>query len=209
MGTKDRKLRELEKRRRLILDKSRDLFFRKGFDNVTIDEICTAIEYGRSALYKLFQSKEEIYFNICIEGINLLGESLMDLNMKSYYFEEEFLRIPKIFVKFFFEQKNYYEAMLFFTKNKQADLSISNELFDRMLDVSRIAMNPIDLLVARGIELGILKKADYGRIIILFKVSLTGLLDKFFLDRDSIEMNIIEEFCLDHARIYLNGLKSM
>jgi len=43
-----------------IIDIAMDLFEKKGFDKVSIKEICSELGYGRSAFYYHFRSKEQI-----------------------------------------------------------------------------------------------------------------------------------------------------
>ena len=47
MGVKERKLRELETRKNLILDTAKELFAEKGFNNVTMEDIATVIEFSK------------------------------------------------------------------------------------------------------------------------------------------------------------------
>ena len=61
MGTRERKEREFETRRRLILDKAMDLFQKNSFAGVTLDDIASAIEFSKGTIYNHFGSKEEIY----------------------------------------------------------------------------------------------------------------------------------------------------
>ena len=67
-----RRQRELVQRKQFILERCRTLFFREGFENVTIEAICKEVEYGRSAIYGLFRSKEEILAYIKLEALDLL-----------------------------------------------------------------------------------------------------------------------------------------
>jgi len=72
MGIKERKLRELETRRKLILSTAQELFSEKGFSNVTLDDIATVIEFSKGTIYTHFNSKEEIYALILLDQLNIL-----------------------------------------------------------------------------------------------------------------------------------------
>ena len=72
MGVKERKIRELESRKSLILNTAKELFSEKGFSNVTLDDIATAIEFSKGTIYTHFNSKEEIYALILLNHLNVL-----------------------------------------------------------------------------------------------------------------------------------------
>ena len=64
MPVLERRQREKEARRQQILDAARDLFFDRGFEGTTIDEIAQRTEISKGAVYLHFPSKEEIYFTL-------------------------------------------------------------------------------------------------------------------------------------------------
>jgi TetR/AcrR family transcriptional regulator len=64
MTVADRKQREKEKRRIGIVDAAEKLFYQKGFDNVTMDEIADAVELSKGSLYVYFRNKDSLFFAI-------------------------------------------------------------------------------------------------------------------------------------------------
>ena len=60
--TANRRLREKDRYRQEILDAALDLFYRKGFQQTTVQEIADRAEFGVGTIYRLFpQGKDEIY----------------------------------------------------------------------------------------------------------------------------------------------------
>lgn len=64
MATADRKEREKEQRKNVILDAAEKLFFSKGFDSVSMEEIAKEVELGKGTLYLYFKSKDSLFFAI-------------------------------------------------------------------------------------------------------------------------------------------------
>jgi AcrR family transcriptional regulator len=62
--------------RQLISDVATRLFWEKGFDNVTIDEIAAAAEVGRMTVFNYFPRKEDMFFDREEEGTKLLVDAL-------------------------------------------------------------------------------------------------------------------------------------
>ncbi len=74
MGIKERHERDREAVRRSILDAARELFVAEGFENVSIRKIAERIEYSPAAIYGYFPSKDDIFFALAEEGLQLLGD---------------------------------------------------------------------------------------------------------------------------------------
>lgn len=76
MGTSERKEKEKEIRRRDIIDAAERVFFAKGYDLATMDDVAKEAEFSKRTIYVYFNSKEQIYFEIMIRGYKLLIEML-------------------------------------------------------------------------------------------------------------------------------------
>jgi AcrR family transcriptional regulator len=72
MGTKERRSREKERRKKDILDVARSLFWANGFDGSTIPGIAKALELAPGTIYLYYPSKEAIYLELLLEGYDFL-----------------------------------------------------------------------------------------------------------------------------------------
>jgi AcrR family transcriptional regulator len=108
VGLLERREKERDGRRRLILKSARTLFFAKGFKNVTVDEIARYSELGKGSIYLYFNSKEEIYVQILLNDIDKFHQQLFSLFNKkksavellfefSYFYADFFLNDPELF----------------------------------------------------------------------------------------------------------------
>jgi AcrR family transcriptional regulator len=59
-----------------ISDAATRLFWERGFDNVTVDEIAAAADVGRMTVFNYFPRKEDMFFDRDEEGRKLLHEAL-------------------------------------------------------------------------------------------------------------------------------------
>ena len=76
MGTKERREREKENLRQEILDAARQLFIRKGYENVSMREIAAQIEYSPTTIYLYFKNKSELFHSLCEETFAKLEKEL-------------------------------------------------------------------------------------------------------------------------------------
>lgn len=74
MSITDRRKREKNQRQSEIIDAAEKLFFARGYDNVTMDEIANEAEVNKALLYYYFKSKEALFFAVDLRGIKILHE---------------------------------------------------------------------------------------------------------------------------------------
>ena len=64
---REKKLRESE-----IVKAAEVIFFEKGFENASMDEIAKSSEFTKRTLYKYFINKEDLFFAVVHEGFETL-----------------------------------------------------------------------------------------------------------------------------------------
>lgn len=74
MGIQERKNREKEERRALILAKAKELILEHGIDALSMQEIAYCAELSKATLYLYFQSKEAILQEILAESASAFVE---------------------------------------------------------------------------------------------------------------------------------------
>jgi AcrR family transcriptional regulator len=72
----DRKKREKEQRRNDILNAAERLFFSKGYEEVSMDDIANEIEVTKPTLYLYFENKETLFFAVVFRGKNILVDMI-------------------------------------------------------------------------------------------------------------------------------------
>ena len=78
MGIADRRQREKEQRRTEILDAAERLFFSRGYEDVSMDEIAREVELNKATLYLYFKNKEALFAAIVLRGIPILQEKYIE-----------------------------------------------------------------------------------------------------------------------------------
>lgn len=78
MPIKSRKEREKEQRRKDIIDAAEELFFEKGYDNVSMNDISKVVELSKATLYLYFENKEELFFAIVLRGTRILNAMIRE-----------------------------------------------------------------------------------------------------------------------------------
>ena len=78
MKKSTRKEREYKARREEILKTAERVFAKKGFHNTTVAEIAKESEFAIGTLYQFFKNKEELYYTMVIEKLDLLHTMLLE-----------------------------------------------------------------------------------------------------------------------------------
>jgi AcrR family transcriptional regulator len=78
MGIQERKERERENRKNQIMEAAEKIFFSKGLQNTTMDEIAKECELSKGTLYLYYKSKEELYSQIVLKILNLLYTMMIE-----------------------------------------------------------------------------------------------------------------------------------
>lgn len=73
MGIVERKEREKMQRRDEIIDAAENVFFSKGFEKATMDDIADRAELSKGTLYLYFKSKEDLHMAVAHKAILLLN----------------------------------------------------------------------------------------------------------------------------------------
>lgn|SRR5574340_391094 len=111
MTIEDRRVRERDARRRLIVTTARKLAEAEGWDAVTTRRLSTEIEYSQPVLYKHFSGMEEIVQAAAIEGFGELAEVLRKARSGVREPSRGLRRIAHAFTDFARDSPALYEAM--------------------------------------------------------------------------------------------------
>lgn len=157
MGIVERKEREKEHRREEIISAAEGVFFEKGLQIATMDEIAERAELGKSTLYLYYKSKEDLYLAVLLRGSDVLfgifekalstGEPTMKLiaNLGEAYYD-------------FFKQHRNFFRMFHFFENPQIHKQVSEEMMGLCVESNGRIWKLIMDLIRRGIEEGVVQR---------------------------------------------------
>lgn len=110
MGLKERRERDRQEMRELILKSAHEMFLDKGFDQISIRNIAEAIEYSPATIYLYFKDKNEILHALHLNGFKLLNEYFQVLLKYEHAFER-LKEMGRAYIKFATENPSVYELL--------------------------------------------------------------------------------------------------
>jgi TetR/AcrR family transcriptional regulator len=110
MSIADRREHEKEIRKKEILNAAENLFFSKGYEDVSLNEIANKVNLGRSTLYLYFENKEELFFAIVLRGTIILHNLIKSYTKDSKNSIQRLEGFRKAYFTFAQEYPNYLQA---------------------------------------------------------------------------------------------------
>ncbi|MBU1669585.1 MAG: TetR/AcrR family transcriptional regulator [Actinobacteria bacterium] len=112
MGVAERRAREKEAKRDLILDVAMGLFQEKGYNATTVDDIAQQAELGKGTIYSYFKNKEAIYFSLLIQSLEELRDDLQALKDKGIEFPQVISDTSRLIRRFHASRRGLSEIVL-------------------------------------------------------------------------------------------------
>ncbi|AXI99845.1 transcriptional regulator, TetR family [Cyclonatronum proteinivorum] len=113
MSTTERKKREREKRKQVILNATQRLITERGFESVTMDEIAVASEVSKGTLYLYFKSKSEIALALHGIGMQAMLKKLAELIAASGSGLEIIQKMGRLLVDFVRDNPPFFKCIVY------------------------------------------------------------------------------------------------
>ncbi len=145
-----RREREKLRQRQEMLATGLDLFSRKGYHNVSMQEIAEKAEFAIGTIYKFFQSKEELYKALVLELCDEFEDSIMRA-IEQPQDEVEKLR-SYVRAKTEVVRRNLPFIRLYLAESRGASFNLKAGLDDEIRQRYYISIENIAAIFASGIK---------------------------------------------------------
>ncbi len=138
MGIAERKEREKEQRRQAIIAAAEQVFFSRGFDESTMDDVAAQAELSKGTLYLYFNSKIELHWEIMKKGMAILSEAILKSISADANALDNLRKMGEVFYRFSSEEPMYFNSMMFFEGKDLELLHFEQEELDSSFQISPI-----------------------------------------------------------------------
>jgi TetR/AcrR family transcriptional regulator len=157
MSVADWKVQEKLQRRRYITDAAEKLFFSRGYDNVTMDDIAKEVGLTKKSLYLYFTNKESLFFEVVLRGTRILNalvkeyvkrsktgfESLWDIEHAYYSFARKYPEYDRACNYFYSGRFDIGNILRLKNEERVKTLNVSGDDFWKDVDMSSITNGEI------------------------------------------------------------------
>lgn len=157
MGIQERKEREKEQRREEILNAAQQVFFEKGLQNSTMDEIAELAELSKGTLYLYYGSKEDLYLAVMLRGFDILHEQIAEVEKQTPQPAEAMWLMGKAYYDFFEKHRNFFR-MFHFLQYPGLHKQVSPEMMESCNGQTQKTWKLMIDVFRRGIEEGTFRR---------------------------------------------------
>jgi AcrR family transcriptional regulator len=151
MGLVERREKEKDNRRMVILKAARTLFFAKGFKNVTVDEIAKVSELGKGSIYLYFYSKEEICAQILLHDIDKFHQQAFALFNKKKSATDSLFEFSNFYVDIFLNEPELFRILMTFMLHTD-QMNLTEEQYKNIVIAMRKTIDIIGNIFQFGID---------------------------------------------------------
>lgn len=114
MGIVERKEREREEMRQLILGAAQKLFLENGFEKISIRNIADEIEYSPATIYLYFKDKNQLLYALHQQGFMKMIEEFQPLQQVADPFER-LVEMGRSYIRFAVQNPELFDLMFIMT----------------------------------------------------------------------------------------------
>ncbi|HTY37896.1 MAG TPA: TetR/AcrR family transcriptional regulator [Bacteroidota bacterium] len=156
MGIQERKEREKEQRREEILDAAEKVFFEKGLNVATMDEIAEKAELSKGTLYLYYKSKEDLYLAVIMRGLEILHEMFKVRASTTDSTATKLVALWDAYLAFFNNHREHFR-MIHFLQSPHFHKQVSEEMKQSCTLLNRRIWDTVNAIFRRGVEEEILR----------------------------------------------------
>lgn len=195
-----RKERERKARRELIIDATEKIIEKKGFENITMDEIAEKAEMGKGSLYLYFKNKTSIILAMCERGSNMLNQSMSKVLTQEITGLEMVEKLGQTYFQFIKNNPLYFNAFSYFEVLNNRDALDENPMAERCGENVKEAMTYIVRSLQIGMQDGSIDSSyDPKELGLIIWGASKGIVHMSYMKQREQHMSILEdvEFSLD------------
>lgn len=198
MSIAERKQEEKQEMHKRILNGARKIFLEKGYEQTSMRNIASEINYSQGSLYFYFKDKSEIFQELHKEGFRLLLSQLKVLDKVADPFER-LKAVGRIFIQFAQENRDYYNLM--FLVEEPAKKAQSGGF-----QIAQEAINLLQGVVRECQQKGKFKEMDTEYFTFMILSAVHGICALFCKDRTTSFVNKTNEELMEHGYECFVGL---
>jgi AcrR family transcriptional regulator len=158
MGTKERKEREKNSRRRHIQESAKKLFLINGFRSTTMEDIAREAELSTGAIYQYFKSKDELYASMNLGSLQHTIDQVENIYKdKRLSPEKKILKIKDILYRIFLNDPTLLRV-IFHVQLEDTLGTLNEKVLNQLNEAGRKMMNLLASVYEEGIKTGTFSK---------------------------------------------------
>lgn len=194
MGTTERKEREREQKKELVLHAAEELILEKGLDALNMDEVAERAEVSKGSLYHYFKNKTDMVLGICNKATVLLSKEISDVLTKDLAGIDMVYSIGATYLRFASSHPEYFRAMRFFDNLKDSDQILDSEFIPQCQSNMDTSFTSMVRAIQIGMQDGSINSTyDPKELAVLLWSTSQGLVNLAYLHQNTPHFQLMEK----------------
>lgn len=208
MGTAERRSRERKQREEQIVNAAEKVFFERGFDNSTMDDVAGAAELSKGALYTYFKTKNELCICIVSRALALVLTGFEKVSADKKMNGLKMIQSAgRSFQHFYRTHPKYYCALLSY-RHHRGGCGAESRFLQHTLEENDRINELLASMLRKGMADGSIRdNIDAGKTALTLWGELGGLIPGFILNGEDVAGQDLFEQALDLICCGLNSKK--
>jgi len=210
MGIAERKEREKQQRKEEIIQAAEKVFFSRGFEKSTMDDIAEEAELSKGTLYLYFKSKEDLHMSVARKAIILLNSFTTTAGELEGNAIEKLLQIGRACIQFSRTHPDHMKAIMLLEGIEPQSISYSpSEVQAMIYKESTVGM--VIRIVEQGVGENLIRSDISSTLIahtlwmqVLSVIRFVTMKEALFEMLDLTPATVYES----HFELVLNGIRS-
>ncbi len=156
MGIQERKEREKEQRRDEIINAAQKIFFEKGLQAATMDEIALAAELSKGTIYLYYKSKEDLYVAVVLRGEERMYEMFQSAVSGEKPVIQKIADLGDAYLEFYKQNIDYFRMLIFYDTFKEHK-QVSEDMLSQCKATDQRVWSLVIGTIQQGINEGVLR----------------------------------------------------
>ncbi len=201
MGITERREREKQQRRNDIIDAAEKIFFDKGLDSSSMDDVAEMAELSKGTLYLYFKSKEELYLAIHLRGNQILRDMFVEAVKSPVTGLEKTRAVGIAYIDYYHKYPDYFNALIYY-ESRPIDFEENNSVAQECMLLGRETLEILATAIQQGIEDGSIRSSiDPIKTAVSLWGQTTGIIQIAILKEDILKnsLNLTAKEIIDYS----------
>jgi len=206
----NRKQREFEQRKNLIIEAAENLFLKKGYEKTTMNQIATQAEFSKMTLYAYFSSKDEIYLTVLAKNIRKRWQFQKEQMEKAVNGLAKIRAFAESYYTYFQANPGFLRLQIYLDVNGISVEKIKDTIFNDYHQFNIGAIDEIRSAFQQGLEDGSLRPdLPIETTMSHLFYALRMILNKALFPAYSFGSFDSHEYYFNFVNIFINGIKNI
>jgi AcrR family transcriptional regulator len=198
-----------ESTRRRIMDAAREIFFRRGYEAASLDDVARLAGVAKGTLYVHFRNKAVLYLAVLTHNAGVFAHKMRLALSKSDRPDDQMRAIAQFYFSHYRENPQYFQ-IFWAMENDQILGSIPRKVVDEILAVFGESLAILEDVVRRGVESRAFRRVDPRETAVILWTMANGLLRlKARVAGKTLRDADLDRLGRDAIELFISGLTNL